>query len=300
MINITIQSVKRELKRLGVAEDLINMPAVIERIWENEVYSKDPTHYKIDNQGNIKCTIGEFIKTEDGEVEFFPSNRKNIKITIDEYGMDTKLDWIEKGKLISQAIRVKHSYSDDIKIMSQDEPDFRTVNGFFDWNLERMLELSDEMKRPKDLNSNEMIEYLIANYPLTQGWYVDRQILPQDEKERNIEVNEITRRFSYFSNQAPKHMSVWQREISGSNQEERELLQIQEDYEYDVYATEEEMLEEIDNMTRKLREKNESNCELEKKLARFILKRCGSIPFVGKKILQELHECVIPERDTYE
>lgn len=193
------KQIKDILFEMGASTKLLEMPAVMERIYNYYIdYSEEELRKEINigSNGEIECKANDrhnstkrrFCIEENGEVVFENFERDSIESNgryfIDEFGMDRK--FVDDSLVIFEKEYSLERTQEGIKIngskeVIEDQGD--PILNYFNYTV-----LKEGFSRTIGFEGNR--DFLIKNYPITRGWFEIREGIRTEENVENSEHNE--------------------------------------------------------------------------------------------------------------
>lgn len=298
---ISKKMLMEKLFQMGANVELLKMPAVLER-----TYSKYLSGNSIDigENGEILIDNGVFSLKNNGEAKY---QTNDFKVSIDSYGMESKIF----DKTTNATITRKNN-----KIYYEEPYDgmyFGPYDYEYDDNCMPTLEdvhlYSPVFQEYLSLTGSllENMGYLIVNYPQTEGWFIEKGILPEKPESKDILIRDAIKSVVKNLSKSINLREDSDLESENFNMQEQSVIKEIKDYKKiletegiisipaKTYSNEESeknrlayFEKEIDKYE-KLSKKEDAKIDL---LEQFIEKECNTIPILGKrisKVLSDMH-----------
>ncbi len=336
----TKKEIQEKLIEMGAAPKLVKMPAVVERIAKLKV---GLDKLDVDKDGNILFAKGKtnnmFRLNQDDTATFLSddSGSEYIKdeayvakiIQIDKYGFETRsgegyshLDINEgAGYYERRPGGIVHREDSYIAVTVQDANWSEDFDDYADWDIKSQHEYEsyadykkespEAFRQYKEARDRLSMAYLIAHYPDTKEWLIQRGMLegPDIDKQiaeaiRGLANNNERTEFKNKTHEVdsglgfldmisePLPQEELDRRAELNKQEVAHLREIADSYEQGIqpeplkYTEQESIANRMGYFTRRSEELEEKNHEALDRLIllRTFAQRCTRIPFVGKKI----------------
>lgn len=205
---ITRRDLMKKLEAIGINSKLLQMPSVLERLY---------LMYREERQLEESILNGEIRVSDNGDFSFgnsdisFDKEHNTAKLKKHGFNSEDKFIYIDKFGMDSRVVIPSSSLSE-----SMDLPDGKSATRYYDINAiefdnykghyERELKIDGgnfdiesaavdpEYKEDWKKIWNNNREFLLQNYPLTQGWFEERENLGDNikGKENNVFTLENT------------------------------------------------------------------------------------------------------------
>lgn len=301
---ISKKELQLKLYKMGASVNLIQMPAVIERLHQ-EYISNKTKEFDIGENGEIITNNGIFREKENLEAEYIS---EELKIDIDSFGMEKRVQ-----KTSTKSI----TYRKEGKII-YDEPFDGLYFGPYNFEysdnaipvLDDIFEYATEYQDNLSLKGSleENMGYLLMNYPQTEGWFLQKGFLSEESKEKNETIKNaleatktsLERKLNYVPDDSTS--SVFERPLSQKEKDsiKSEMSNIQS------FINQENISFPRKNFSRKESEENRlvyyyeqiQRCKQEEEseeqkialLRRFVNEKCPRIPGAKKKIISKMSD----------
>lgn len=213
---ITRDELKNELINIGVSEQLLEMPAVLERTYtivkghDTEKIEDIILDEKIKVDENGDFSLGKYDfkhgKDDNGAIIQFKDEEKRLTtIDVDQYGMDMRY-YRDSDPLAAtfgmpddeEVIRIPETNSIKFKGTANDGTQYvkREVNDLGNYNI---LDNPDVLLYEYTRIRGENKKFLTQQYPITKGWFREREenensIIQENEENTRPDVNQESKR----------------------------------------------------------------------------------------------------------